>query len=84
MSPNKKLLQVALPLDAIYKVPAQEKSLRHGHPSMLNLWWPRRPLVAEWALIFAQILGWEAVRQLYEGNRVRPRRCERSNRWIRA
>ena len=42
---KKKLIEVALPLDAINKAPAREKSIRHGHPSTLHLWWARRPLV---------------------------------------
>ena len=40
----KKLIEVALPLDAINKESAREKSIRHGHPSTLHLWWARRPL----------------------------------------
>jgi len=43
---KKKLIGVALPLDAINKASAREKSLRHGHPSTLPLWWARRPLAA--------------------------------------
>ena len=50
---RKKLIEVALPLDAINAVSAREKSIRHGHPSTLHLWWARRPLAA-WAMIFAQ------------------------------
>ena len=41
---GKKLIEVALPLDAINKASAREKSIRHGHPSTLHLWWARRPL----------------------------------------
>jgi putative DNA methylase len=37
---RKKLIEVALPLDAINKASAREKSIRHGHPSTLHLWWP--------------------------------------------
>ena len=44
MSYRKKLIEVALPLDAINKASAREKSIRHGHPSTLHLWWARRPL----------------------------------------
>jgi putative DNA methylase len=44
--PRKKLIEVALPLDAINKASAREKSIRHGHPSTLHLWWARRPLAA--------------------------------------
>ncbi|HEY2294136.1 MAG TPA: DUF1156 domain-containing protein [Thermoanaerobaculia bacterium] len=46
MTPKKKLIEVALPLDAINKASAREKSIRHGHPSTLHLWWARRPLAA--------------------------------------
>ena len=42
----KKLIEVALPLDAINVASAREKSIRHGHPSTLHLWWARRPLAA--------------------------------------
>ena len=40
---RKKLIEVALPLDAINAAAAREKSIRHGHPSTLHLWWARRP-----------------------------------------
>jgi putative DNA methylase len=46
MNYRKKLIEVALPLDAINKASAREKSIRHGHPSTLHLWWARRPLAA--------------------------------------
>ena len=52
----KKLIEVALPLDAINKASAKEKSIRHGHPSTLHLWWARRPLAAARAVIFAQMV----------------------------
>ena len=52
----KKLIEVALPLDAINKAAAREKSIRHGHPSTLHLWWARRPLAAARAVIFAQMV----------------------------
>ena len=42
----KKLIEVALPLDDINAASAREKSIRHGHPSTLHLWWARRPLAA--------------------------------------
>ncbi len=44
--PRKKLIEVALPLDAINVASVREKSIRHGHPSTLHLWWTRRPLAA--------------------------------------
>jgi len=53
---KKKLIEVALPLDAINKASAREKAIRHGHPSTLHLWWARRPLAAARAVIFAQMV----------------------------
>ncbi|TCS97627.1 putative DNA methylase [Tepidimonas ignava] len=53
----KKLIEVALPLDAINQAAAREKSIRHGHPSTLHLWWARRPLAAARAVIFAQMVN---------------------------
>ena len=56
MKIKKKLIEVALPLDAINKTSAREKSIRHGHPSTLHLWWARRPLATARAVIFAQMV----------------------------
>ena len=53
----KKLIEVALPLDAINVAAAREKSIRHGHPSTLHLWWARRPLAAARAVIFSQMVN---------------------------
>jgi putative DNA methylase len=53
----KKLIEVALPLDAINAAAAREKSIRHGHPSTLHLWWARRPLAAARAVIFSQLVN---------------------------
>src|SRR5512147_1938094 len=53
---RKKLIEVALPLEAINSASAREKSIRHGHPSTLHLWWARRPLAAARAVIFAQMV----------------------------
>jgi putative DNA methylase len=53
----KKLIEVALPLDAINVASAKEKSIRHGHPSTLHLWWARRPLAAARAVIFSQLVN---------------------------
>ena len=53
---KKKLIEVALPLDAINAASKREKSIRHGHPSTLHLWWARRPLAAARAVIFAQMV----------------------------
>src|SRR5215217_4174184 len=54
--PKKKLIEVALPLDAINKASVREKSIRHGHPSTLHLWWARRPLATARAVIFGQMV----------------------------
>src|SRR5436853_1877784 len=53
---GKQLIEVALPLEAINKESAREKSIRHGHPSTLHLWWARRPLAACRAVIFASLI----------------------------
>ena len=51
-----KLIEVALPLAAINKAASREKSIRHGHPSTLHLWWARRPLAATRAVIWASLV----------------------------
>ena len=56
MELRKKLIEVALPLEAINTASAREKSIRHGHPSTLHLWWARRPLAAARAVLFAQMV----------------------------
>jgi putative DNA methylase len=74
----KKLIEVALPLDDINIAAAREKSIRHGHPSTLHLWWARRPLAAARAVIFAQMVndpGYE--RQLGRGVNKREAEKER-------
>lgn len=53
---RKKLIEVALPLEAVNAASAREKSIRHGHPSTLHLWWARRPLASARAVIFAQMV----------------------------
>ena len=53
---RKKLIEVALPLDAINEQAAREKSIRHGHPSTIHLWWARRPLAACRAVLFGQLV----------------------------
>lgn len=56
MTHSKKLIEVALPLEAINKASVREKSIRHGHPSTLHLWWARRPLAAARAVIFSSLV----------------------------
>ena len=56
MTDKKKLIEVALPLDAINQAASREKSIRYGHPSTLHLWWARRPLAAARAVIFGQMV----------------------------
>src|SRR5215211_2610381 len=53
---KKKLIEVALPLESINTASAKEKSIRHGHPSTLHLWWARRPLAACRAVLFASLV----------------------------
>jgi len=53
---KRKLIEVALPLDAINEASVREKSIRHGHPSTLHLWWARRPLAACRAVIWASLV----------------------------
>ncbi|PKQ27861.1 MAG: hypothetical protein CVT63_05760 [Candidatus Anoxymicrobium japonicum] len=56
MEYRRKLIEVALPLEAINKESAREKSIRHGHPSTMHLWWARRPLAACRAVLFASLV----------------------------
>lgn len=56
MNQRKKLIEVSIPLEAINAASAKEKSIRHGHPSTLHLWWARRPLAACRAVLFAQLV----------------------------
>lgn len=53
---RKKLIEVALPLEAINKASSKEKSIRHGHPSTLHLWWSRKPLATCRAILFASLV----------------------------
>ena len=57
MPMKKKLIEVALPLEAINAESAREKSIRHGHPSTLHLWWARRPLATARAVIWSSLVG---------------------------
>src|SRR5947209_18530104 len=56
MTHKPKLIEVAIPLEDINRESAREKSIRHGHPSTLHLWWARRPLAACRAVLFAQLV----------------------------
>lgn len=56
MMDKEKLIEAVLPLDAVNQTSARKKSIRYGHPSTLHLWWPRRPLVAARAVIFARMV----------------------------
>lgn len=56
MQYKKKLIEVALPLEVINAASVREKSIRHGHPSTLHLWWARRPLAAARAVIFSSLV----------------------------
>lgn len=51
-----KLIEVALPLEDINRESAREKSIRHGHPSTLHMWWSRKPLATARAVLFAQLV----------------------------
>lgn len=55
-APKKKLIEVSLPLEAINAEASREKSIRHGHPSTLHLYWARRPLAAARAVLFSQLV----------------------------
>jgi putative DNA methylase len=76
----KKLIEVALPLDDINAAAAREKSIRHGHPSTLHLWWARRPLAAARAVLFAQLVndpGYETGQGFTRGVNKREAAIER-------
>ncbi|MBS7380879.1 MAG: DUF1156 domain-containing protein, partial [Bradymonadales bacterium] len=53
---NKKLIEVAIPLQAINEASGREKSIRHGHPSTLHLWWSRKPLATTRAVLWASLV----------------------------
>lgn len=68
----KKLIEVSVPLEDINRESAREKSIRHGHPSTLHLWWARRPLAAARAVVFAQMVndpGWDNPNPTPQENR---------------
>jgi len=60
---RRKLIEVSIPLDEINKQSAREKSIRHGHPSTLHLWWARRPLATARAVLFAQLVDDPSARE---------------------
>ena len=78
MTAKKKLIEVALPLEAINAASAREKSIRHGHPSTLHLWWARRPLAACRAVLFAQLV--DDPRRTQSASRPRRRRRRSAQR----
>lgn len=55
-APRKKLIEVALPLDAINAASSAEKKVFHAHPSTLHIWWSRKPLAAARAVLFASLV----------------------------
>lgn len=78
MTYPKKLIEVALPLEAINLASAREKSIRHGHPSTLHLWWARRPLAAARAVIFAQMVDDPSARpDLFPTEKAREKERQR-------
>ena len=54
--PTKKLIETAMPMESVNAASAREKSIRHGHPSTLHLWWARRPLATARAVLFASMI----------------------------
>ena len=74
---RRKLIEVDLPLDTINKESAREKSIRHGHPSTLHMWWARRPLAACRAVIFASMVDDPSDCPEYESRPEAEQRAER-------
>ena len=56
MAYKKKLIEVSIPLEEINKAAVKEKTIRHGHPSSLHLWWARRPLATARAVLFSSMV----------------------------
>src|SRR5689334_21917492 len=79
--PKRKLIEVALPLEAINRESAREKSIRHGHPSTLHLWWARRPVAACRAVLFCSLVDDPDSDPAYVGNpeRAAAKRAELFN-----
>ena len=53
---KRRFIEYDLPLAEISEASAREKSIRHGHPSTLHIWWARRPLAASRATAFAALI----------------------------
>jgi putative DNA methylase len=80
---RRKLIEVALPLEAINRESAREKSIRHGHPSTLHIWWARRPLAAARAVLFAQLVDDPSARpEEFPTEEAQRRERERLHRLI--
>jgi len=78
MTYKRKLIEVALPLEAINRASAREKSLRHAHPSSLHLWWSRKPLAAARAAVFASVVHDPSSRRdLFPDEATQHRECDR-------
>ena len=52
----RRLAEVDFPIAEVSRHAAREKSIRHGHPSTLHLWWARRPLASSRAVLLALLL----------------------------
>ena len=75
---TKKLIEVAIPLDAINEQASREKSIRHGHPSSLHLWWSRKPTAAARAVLFASLVDDPSAHpELFPDEEVQKRERER-------
>ena len=81
---RRKMIEVSLPLEAINVEAAREKSIRHGHPSTLHLWWARRPLAAARAVLFAQLVDDPSSHEdAYRAEAVsRGLRGEEADHWV--
>lgn len=78
MAEIKKLIEVLLPLEAINAEAAREKSIRHGHPSTLHLWWARRPLAAARAVLWASLVDDPSSHpELFPGEEVQNKERDR-------
>jgi putative DNA methylase len=78
---KRKLIELALPLEAINRESVREKSIRHRHPSTLHLWWARRPLAAARAVLFAQLVDDPSARPEEFPTEELQGSCESVRRW---